>query len=1165
MRVVEAQGKVDLSTDGGIRWIGILVGQQLRSGDRLRTGPNSRMTIRLSDNSVADFNENTDIEVSPAQAPGGLRLLGGIMSFFHRGKPGYIRVITRGAAAGVRGTEFVMQVELVNNVERATLSLIDGLVRLENPQGFVDVTNLQQAVAVEGQAPMFTAGFLVNNVLQWAFYYPAVLNLDELPLAPNEEQALAESIADYRAGELLAALANYPADRQPTSAAERVYYAALLLSVGQSAKAQPILDEVGRGVPAEPPDRLTRLATALRQLIAAVKAEEFTNPFIHSSIHPSLSSEFLAASYHEQSFGRGDESLLKALELARAAVNVAPNFAFAWARIAELEFSFGRTRRALDALNRSLGLAPRNPQALALKGFLLAAQNKNRDAVKYFDQAIAIDAALGNAWLGRGLVRIRQGDLRAGRDDLLIAAANEPQRSVLRSYLGKAFADEDRGLLGLGILVGRGVPAEPLLAEHELQLAKELDKNDPSAWLYSALLKEQQNRANEAIDDLERSKVLNNNRLLYRSRLLLDQDQAVRSANLARIYADAGLEEVAVREAGLGVVIDYANYSPHVFLANSFEVERRANLSNLRFETAAFSEYLLANLLGPANGRLLAQPVTQLEYGSLFEANRLGLIANTEYFSRGAWHHSGAQYGTYNGSSYSLEAEYRWEPGERANQDLEIRQLEAKFKHDITPDDSLYFHVLDYRAAGGDSRQVFDETDVARTFRFEQEQTPAILAGYHHQWSPGHHTLLLGGHFDDTLETSNPDAEVLGAARVTGTVTAYVPVGVVHTYRRKVDLYSAELQHIAVAGRQCFVLGARGQWRRDKMHDRVQDAFGQYAPLFGFEEPISAQDEEVTTSSTALYAYDYVHLHDTLQLIGGLNYTFQSIPLNKSTAPVSSDRDHQDRLTPKAAIVWSPAAWSTVRAAYSRSLGGAGLGQSVRLEPSQLAGLIQVFRDPVPPSVAGEIDGADIESIEALWEGRFHRTYLSVAGRRINADAASHRGMFFQDDPFFMARPVPGVIRESVHFREEGVEFGAHQLISDEWSFGARYRLGYARLKRNFPEYPGLATDIDERTDWRGWLHALTLTGLYRHRSGLFARADGVLFAQDGERDDSSIASDDVWQANFVMGYRFPRQKAEFAVGVLNILDCDYRLDSINRYAERPRARTFYARLLINF
>src|SRR5205823_1134842 len=117
------------------------------------------------------------------------------------------------------------------------------------------------------------------------------------------------------------------------------------------------------------------------------------------------------------------------------------NFGFGWARVAEMEFSFGHVGEALKALEKSLELAPRNPEALALKGFLLGAQNRIREAITYFEQAMAIDGALGNAWLGRGLCRIRQGNVAAGRKDLLVAAALEPQRALLRSYLGKAYTD----------------------------------------------------------------------------------------------------------------------------------------------------------------------------------------------------------------------------------------------------------------------------------------------------------------------------------------------------------------------------------------------------------------------------------------------------------------------------------------------------------------------------------------------------------------------------------------------------------------------------------------------------------------------------------------------------------------------------------------------------
>src|SRR5208283_3288388 len=97
---------------------------------------------------------------------------------------------------------------------------------------------------------------------------------------------------------------------------------------------------------------------------------------------------------------RGTASLRPALQAARAAVGKSPDFAFGWARVAELEFSFGRNQPASAALDRALALAPRNAQAVALRGFLLAARNRTKEAIAVFDQAIALDGRLANAWLG---------------------------------------------------------------------------------------------------------------------------------------------------------------------------------------------------------------------------------------------------------------------------------------------------------------------------------------------------------------------------------------------------------------------------------------------------------------------------------------------------------------------------------------------------------------------------------------------------------------------------------------------------------------------------------------------------------------------------------------------------------------------------------------------
>ena len=152
-----------------------------------------------------------------------------------------------------------------------------------------------------------------------------------------------------------------------------------------------------------------------------------------------LATEWMAQSYALQSM----RDLNRARHAARMAAERSPNFGFTHARLAEMEFSFARTRQAGQAADLALKLSPRNAQAWALRGFLLSAAHRMEASLDAFDQAIASDGGLANGWLGRGLVVIRQGNLPEGRRLLQIAAAMEPQRALLRSYLTKAFDAEN--------------------------------------------------------------------------------------------------------------------------------------------------------------------------------------------------------------------------------------------------------------------------------------------------------------------------------------------------------------------------------------------------------------------------------------------------------------------------------------------------------------------------------------------------------------------------------------------------------------------------------------------------------------------------------------------------------------------------------------------------
>src|SRR6185503_12825942 len=253
-----------------------------------------------------------------------------------------------------------------------------------------------------------------------------------------------------------------------------------------------------------------------------------------------------------------------------------------------------------------------------------------------------------------------------------------------------------------------------------------------------------------AIRDLEQSQNLNNNRSVFRSGFLLDQDRAVRSANLAGIYRDAGMPEVSVREATRAVNSDYANYSAHLFLANSYNELRDPKQINLRYETPWLSEYLLANLLAPVGAGTLSQTVSEQDYSKLFERDGVGVASSTEYFSRGDWVQSGAQYGHLGNLGYALNTTYRSENGQRQNNDQEQLTLSLQLKHQLTAQETAYLQAIYYDASGGDLAQYYDPNSARTGLRTRETQEPLMLLGYQHEWRPGVHTLVVAGRFDDT-------------------------------------------------------------------------------------------------------------------------------------------------------------------------------------------------------------------------------------------------------------------------------------------------------------------------------------------------------------------------------------------------------------------------------
>lgn len=1124
--LIGVEGIVEVFHVGATNWTAAAVGEKLNVGDQLRTGPRSRATVRLSTLGLLRVSELMSYEIEPPRALSGkpgLNIKSGSAYFFNREKPQEIQIRTPSVTGAIRGTEFNI---LVAPDGRTEVTMIDGEVELTNRFGSLSLRGGDAGVAEVGRAPVKTAVLNAVNAIQWNLYYPGVLDVSELDLSPAERERLADSLAAYRSGELLVALNKYPANHQPASVADHLYLGALLLSVG-------LVDQTLPQLSAASDANHQALAEALRQLVAAVKFEPWTE-----SSAPKLATEFLAASYYQQSRG----NLAAALASARKAVEKSPGFAFGWERVAELEFSFGRTGPALAALNKSLALAPRNPQAIALQGFLLAAQNRIGEALKQFDAAIAIDGSLGNAWLGRGLCRIRHGRTQAGCEDLAVAAALEPNRALLRSYLGKAFnqaGDERR-------------------ARHELDLARKFDPNDPTSWLYSALLDQEQSRINEAIHDLEQSQALNDQRSVYRSRLLLDQDAAVRGANLADIYHDDGMTDVSVREAAKAVSEDYANSSAHLFLADSYDQLRDPTQFNLRYETVWFNELLLANLLAPIGGGRLAQNVTQQEYSKLYQADGFGLADSTVVRSDRSMSQLTSQSGTLGDTSYALDLDYEHNHGVRVNNGLDSLQWDTTIKQQVTPQDTALVLVQYQDYQSGDNFQYYNQNQARPNYHFDETQQPMVLGGWNHEWTPGINTLLLGGRLENEQHFSDQAAPQLTLFQDASGKTigaASEPLNV--DYHNKLEIYTAELNQLVKW--EWLTLSAGGRYQTGNID--ANSLFNNPPPGLAslYSSPVSAEASSDGFRRLTGYGYLTVEPVDRLWLTGGLAYDDLTYPANFRNPPLAAGDEHASQLGPKAALVWNPMSAVTVRGDYTKSLGGVSLDESYRLEPTELAGFPQAFRSLIPESVVGSVAAPEYQTYGLALDLKFPTgTYAGISAQRLETTVNRDVGVFTLDHglPPFQTTATA----EALNYRENSISVSVNQLLGKNFVLGVGYSYAQVRLDDNLPGIP-VAVLASARQQLNSHLQTASSSVSFNHPSGFFARAELNFYAQGNSGYHPALPGDDFFQDNLFLGYRFYHRHAQITAGILDLADSDYHLNALTIHQEWPHQRTFTLQL----
>ena len=1182
--IMEIENIVQTSVGGKHAWTKAVQHQSLAAGDRLRTRQRSRATVGLTGLYTVRIDQFTTLEITPglrnAKKPQ-LDLIGGAAFIFSRERNGEMDIRMPTMNAALRGTQLFAQ---ALQGGRSFIQVLEGRVELHNAAGRLLLESGEAGEAAPGRAPRRTAVINAHNILQWALYYPAVLDPADLGLRQDEARAVAESLAAYRRGDLLEAVRTHPG-HAPESAAGRLYHAAVLLAVGRLDEARNLL----AGVPRSHPGR-----RALDRMIAAVlhePAAEWPGGSIKTA------AEALAESYHLQSRAKLEPARLAALR----ATELAPRNGYAWTRLAELEFSAARHKAARAAIDKGLALTPDNARAHALRGFILCAENRLGAARTSFENSVRLDGGFGNGWLGLGLTKIKNGDLAGGRVDLQTAATVEPTSSIFHSYLGKAMSRDGR----------------KEEAAKDLKLARILDPNDPTPLLYSAIDKQQNNRTNAAIADLEESLRLNDNRRIYRSAFLLDQDRAVRSANLATIYQNAGMKEVAVREATRAVESDYTNPSAHLFLANSFNALRDPDRVLLRYETPWFNELLLANLLSPVGGGPLSQFVSQQEYSKLLEADGIGGSLTTEWRSTGDLRSTASVFETHGNVSYGIDACYRTDNGDRPNSAMDLREIYAQLKWQATPDDIFYFLGKWATQKNGDLFETYNNKPESPGFKFTENQQPGLLlAGWNHRWAPGSNTLFLGGRLSAGQSVSDPrsnqflidrdtsgmDAAFLqqvatmnnpavvgpdgkslvyspqlleAIAPYIGTGALYNPFGAppVHDAifafqtRRKLDIYSAEIQHIEQSDRNTLLLG--GRWQQGRIETDSRLTFLSPAYTGGFALPAADQHIETDFRRTGLYLYDYWKVLPHLTLIGGVTWDSIEHPDNFRNPPVNDLQRKEDHLSGKFGFTYEPSRWFTLRGAAAQGMGGLSFDESVRLEPAQLAGFNQAYRTVISESLAGSVEAPLYQTMGISAEGTLPtRTWWGVALNVIDQQVTRTLGTFTgYDMGVFPITPAyfPSSTRQHLDYREQSLGITLNQLIGDEFSIGLGYRLTKSELRSTLPELRPLP-DAD-LTD-KATLQELSLYANWNSPGGFFAHLEANGFYQSLDDDPARglhRSGDRFVQFNAWAGYRFKRNLCDVTAGVLNLGGTDYQLSPLNPHGEIARDRTFFVRCRLSF
>ena len=1093
-KVVSVQGVVQALRTGEKQWRSVRLNDTFCPGDMVRILKLSRADIVLSNDAILRLDQDTTVTFSEPEKekPFLVNLLNGAAYFFSRVRRS-IKVLTPFVNAIVEGTEFYARVE--NG--KTFISLFEGQVALTNEAGSITLVKGQSAIAEANRAPVLQIVVRPRDAVQWTLYYPPILYYRPFDFqTPAGWQGMVQrSIEFYMQGNVLQALESLEGvTGEILDPRFFTYRASLLLSVGRVDEAK--LD-IGKALSLAP---LNSQALALQSVIAVAQNEkENALNLAKNAIgsDPKSGAARIALSYAQQA----NFDLKEALNSLKEAVKLEPENALAWARLSEIWLMLGELNKGLEAAQKAVSLDPNLSRTQTVLGFAYLTQVKTKKSKEAFEKAIELDQADPLPRLGLGLAKIREGGfpkwepdlgkmldegLLEGTRELEIAVSLDPDNSLIRSYLGKAYYEE----------------ARDKLATDQFGIAKRLDPSDPTPYFYDAIQKQTTNRPVEALDDLQKAIQLNDNRAVYRSRLLLDSDLAARSASLARIYSDLGFQQLALVEGWKSVNTDPANYSAHRFLADSYSALPR-------HEIARVSELLQSQLLQPININPVQPHLAESnlfilngagpsdlsfnEFNPLFNRNRLAFqlsgIAGTHDTLGEEFVHSGV----WNRLSYSIGQFHYQTDGFRKNNYL-IEDIYNVFVQGmLSYKTSVQAEFRSTEKRQGDLSLNFFN-DFLRYLR-EEDADRSIRLGFHHAFSP--RSDLIGSFM---YQDAEPRLRIYGFLEGQANLKSKVDE----------DGFSGELQHLFRSEPFNIITGAG--------HFNIKDKGTDFFELLVF--PFGASTNIATNhiNHTNLYLYSQINYPK--------NVTF--------TIGGSGDFLHggiidENQFNPKFGVTWNPFSATTLRAAVFRVFKRTLLTDQT-LEPTQVAGFNQFFDDADATKSWCYGVAIDQKFSKDIYGG------VEYSGRKLDVPFLSTTGFGLPET-------------DEVDWKEQLVRAYLYWTPHPWFGLSAEYQ--YERFDREREFVAGIR---NVKT------HRIPIGINFYHPSGFSAQLKATYINQEGKfqlqgtaPDTFSPGKDQFCIVDASISYRLPKRYGFITVGVKNLFnksfnfqDTDTQLGVVN-------------------